>query len=200
MKTVIEKIGKNIWIYVAWIVVVCVLWTAIFGILTSVSEEEKIVVFIGSNSLSFDNYDALKQACPEYVLELNVNMHSITEKNFSQSLSVFGIGEADILILPESYLQNETATTLYAEISAEHLPLFRNLGTFDINGSVYGLQVHDKDTHKSLISVLDYGKGDTEQNYYLVFNRNSLHLGELSSEENNERNGAIVVARRLLSL
>ncbi len=199
MKNFFEKIGKNVWVYVAWIAVVCVLWTAVFGMITRVREEEKIIVFIGTRSQTFDKYTELKEACPGYVLELEVNVHSVAEKNFSQSLSVFGIGESDVLILSESYLQNESSAILYAEISAELCELLPNLGTFTSNGTVCGLKIHDKDTHESVVSCLDFGTGDTEENYYLVFNKKSLHLGELSSEA-TERNGAIVVAGRLLSL
>ncbi len=199
MKKFFEKIGKNVWGYVAWIAVVCVLWTIVFGIITRVREEEKIVVFIGTRSQTFDNYTELKEACPDYVLELELNVHSVAERNFSQSLSVFGIGESDVLILSEKYLQNESSAVWYAEIPAELRELLPNLGIFTSNGTVCGLKIHDKDTHESVVSCLDFGTGDTEENYYLVFNKTSLHLGEYSLEK-TERNGAIVVARRLLSL
>lgn len=201
MKTVIGKIKKNIWLYLVWILAVCIFWSWLFGMLTQVTKEEKIVVFIGSGSLSFDRYDELNKARPEYILELELNVHTTAEKNFSESLNIFGIGESDILILPESYLQNESTEVVYAEISAAYCSLLPNLGTLERNGKVYGLKIHDKETHESLISCLDYGEGDGEENYYILFNRKSMHLGELSSSEGaSERDGAIVIARRLLSL
>lgn len=199
MKKIFEKIGRDVWFYIAWIATVCVLWTAVFGIITRVRDEEKIVVFIGTRSQSFDKYSELKESCPEYVLELELNVYSVEEKNFSQLLSVFGTGESDVLILSETYLQNESSAIVYAEIPSEYISLFSNLGTFEVDGKVLGLKIHDKDTHESIVSCLDFGTGDTEENYYLVFNRNSLHLGVLSSEV-TERSGAIDVARRLLSL
>lgn len=201
MKTFCRKIGKHIWAYLAFILAVCVFWSWLFGLLTQVPEEEKISVFIGSRSPSFEKYNELNEARPAYVRALEINVHMVTEPNFPTFLSVFGHGEADILILPESKLPDELPGALYAEISEECRSLLPHLGVFERDGKVYGLRVHDKETHDSLISCLDYGEGETEENYYLLFNRNSLHLGDFSlSEEASPQNGAIVIARRLLSL
>ena len=62
MKTVFRKIGKHLWVYLAWILVVTVFWTWIFGILTRVPEEEKITVFLGTRSGSFEKYAELNEA------------------------------------------------------------------------------------------------------------------------------------------
>lgn len=58
-----------------------------------------------------------------------------------------------------------------------------------------------KETHESLISCLDYGEGEKEENYYLFFNKQSMHISNLADEnKKNEMEGAIAIARKLLAL
>ena len=201
MKTVFRKIGKHLWVYLAWILVVTVFWSWVFGILTRVPDEEKITVFLGTRSGSFEKYAELNEARPDYVRELELSVHAVGEPYFSDFLGTFGNGEADILILPESRLDDASVAALYAEIAPFYCEELPNLGLLEKDGRVYGLRVHDKETHESLVSCLDYGEGDTEENYYLLFNRKSLHLGDLSPASGvTDRNGAIAIAKRLLSL
>ena len=201
MKNLLHKIGKHAWVYLTWMLAVCVFWSWLFGILTRVPTEEKISIFIGSYSREFTQYDELSASRPEYIREVDLNIHLITEQNFSAFLTAFGTEEADILILPESKLEQEVPQALYASISSEYCAELPNLGLFEVNDKIYGLRIHDKNTHESLISCLDFGEADKEEDYYLLFNRKSLHLGDLSpSLGYSDRNGAIVIAKRLLSL
>jgi len=201
MSKTLRNIGKNSWIYLVWIVAMCLLWTWVFGLITRVSEQEKVSVFIGTFSDSFEKYEALDQARPQYIKEIELNVYNVGGPYFADFLSVFGWKEADILILPESKIAENTIVALYAPISSEYCDLLPELGLLEKDGVVYGLKVHDKQSHESLITCLNYGVDETEENYYLLFNNKSLHLGNLSSPSNPiDKNGAVVIAQRLLSL
>lgn len=202
MKNVLHRIGKDIWAYVACIFIAIMLWGWIFNLLTQIKREEKVSVFIGSNTAVFDKVEELNQDRPEYLKVVEVNAYSVNDGMFNTFLSVFGYEVGDILILPESYLSKEGCAGYFAEISATYQGVFENLGYYTTDdGKAYGIKIHDKETHQSAISSIDYGQEDKEQNYYLLFNKKSVHLSDLSDEgKKSDMDGAIEIAKRLLAL
>ena len=172
-----------------------------FGFLTRVSPQDKVSVFIGSYSQSFEKAQELKESRPEYLKTVEVNVNVLNSMYFDVYLSMFGYSRADIMILPESLATLENCELYFAEISATYLGQFENLGLCEYDGKVYGLKIHDKETHSSLISCINYGEGDKEDNYYLFFGKNSLHISDLAEAEGkNEWDGAIKIAQKMLKL
>lgn len=209
MKEVLKKIGRDIWAYFACILFVILAWSWVFSYLTMIKTEEKVSVFIGSYSTSFEKTADLNENKPEYLKLVEVNAYSLKDDMFATYLSVFGLEMGDILILPESKLGKESeeianvCARYFAPVSVSYQAEFSNLGfyTAGTEAKAYGIKVHDKETHKSLISCLNFGEGEEEENYYLFFNKKSVHLSDLSdSGQKTDMNGAIEVAKRLLSL
>lgn len=199
MKQVIRKIEKDMWIYIACVMVVVFAYSWIFGYLTTVKTEEKITVFIGCNTVTFDKTEQLNESRPEYLKTVEVRSYALSDSMVDTCLSIFGYETGDILILPESKLKAETCTEYYAEISADYQSEFDNLGWYEVDGKVYGIKIHDKESHQSAVNCLDYGEGDDEQDYYLLFNKKSVHISDLSdASAKNDRNGALVIAKELL--
>lgn len=202
MKGVLQKIGRDIWAYMVCILVVFFIWDWAFGYLTRIKTEEKVSVFIGSYSVSYDKADYLNETRPEYLKVVQVNAYSLDVGMFPTYLNVFGYVESDILILPEFCISEEICTNYYAEIFEEYQNVFKDLGCnlgFYGESNVYGIKIHDKESGESLIKGIDYGEGENEEDYYLLFNKRSLHLSDLSGGKPSEMNGAIEVAKRLLS-
>lgn len=201
MKQVIKKIGKNLWIYIACILVVVFIYSWVFNYLTTIKTEEKITVFIGSESATFEKTEDLNGSRPEYLKAVEVRAYALDDSIYDTCLSIFGYETGDVLILPENNLKPETCTDYYAEISVDYQERFDNLGWYEADGKVYGIKIHDKESHQSVIDCLNYGEGDDEQNYYLLFNKNSMHLSDLSdANAKSDMNGAIIIANILLSL
>ena len=202
MKNVLHRIGKDIWAYVACIFIAIMLWGWIFNLLTQIKTEEKVSVFIGSYTTGFEKTNELNKNRPEYLKVVEVNAYSVNDGIFGTFLSIFGFEVGDILILPESYLSKEGCAGYYAEISATYQGVFENLGYYTTDdGKAYGIKIHDKETHQSAISSIDYGQEDKEQNYYLLFNKKSVHLSDLSDDgKRSDMDGAIEIAKRLLAL
>ena len=201
MKNVLKRIGKDIWAYISCVIVVTILWSWVFSYLTVIKPEEKVCVFIGSRSATFEKYDELEESKPEYLKKLEVNAYSTNDSMFTMFLSIFGYETGDILILPESYVSEDGCAGFYSEISKAYQDEFENLGFYEANGKVYGIKVHDKESRISAIDCIDYGEGENEENYYMFFNAKSVHLSDLAGDsEESEMNGAITVARRLLEL
>lgn len=201
MKKILRRIVNDLWAYILWIVVVIVAWTLIFGYLTHIDVDEKVCVFIGSQSAGFEKYEELNEKRPDYLKKVEVNAYSINDGMFSTVLSIFGYEAGDILILPESRLSEESCPQSFAEISPSYCQQFANKGFYTADGKVYGLLVHEKGNTESLISCIDYGKSENDDNYYLLFNVKSLHLSDLSDEsKKSNMDGAIKVALELLAL
>lgn len=212
MKKFLNKIGKNFWAYVAWLVVVIVIWIWVFELITRISPKDKVTVFFGTYSEEFEKTDVLIENRPDYLKTVEVFAFMPTQIYFDVFLQVHGYEESDIIILPESRLSKDKCADYYAEISIPYQNQFENLGFFTVGEKVYGIKIHDKDSHESAIDCLDFGEGrktegedgevyDPEENYYLLFNKNSYHLGNLSDENNQStKNGAITIANKLLTL
>ena len=201
MKEVFNRIAKDILAYVACVLVVIFGWSWVFSYLTTVKYEEKVTIFIGSHTLDFDKTEVLNEDKPEYLKLVDVQTYLVNDSMFSACLNAVGYGVGDILILPEKYIIQEGCSDYYAEISMEYQTQFQNLGFHEEEGRVYGIKIHDKETHESVIDCIDYGEGEQEENYYLVFNKDSYHLSDLSTAENkSDMDGAIQVAKRLFAL
>lgn len=202
MKAFLKKLEKNIWFYIAWLVLVIIIWDWLLGLLTRFSADEKVGVFIGCYSESFEKEQEVNDSRPDYLKAVEFNVYKVSEIYFDIRLEYHGLEESDILILSESSISEGYFYENFCEISLRYQTEISNLGVYTAeDGKVYGLKVHDKQTHESLISCLDYGEGEKEENFYLLFNKNSLHLSDLADEANkSEMDGAIKVAQRLLSL
>lgn len=199
MKTFLRRISKNLWAYIAWIVSAILFWLWLLGFLTRVKPEERVNVFIGSYSNSFEKYDELNEKRPENLKKIVVSAYSVTSLNFNVYLSVFGYNEGDIIILPESRVTDKSSTSHFSEISVNYQTELNNLGLYEVGDKVYGLKIHDKQSNESLITCLDYG--ETGEDFYLFFNKKSRHIGDLSgSGTYGEADGAIKVAKELLEL
>lgn len=202
MKNVLHRIGKDIWAYIACLFVAIMLWSWIFNVLTQIKTEEKVSVFIGTYTTEFEKTNELNENRPEYLKVVEVNAYSVNDGIFGTFLNILGFEVGDILILPESYLSKESCAGYYAEISEEYQAVFENLGYYTTDdGKAYGIKIHDKETHQSAIDCINYGQEDKEQNFYLLFNKKSVHLSDLSdADKKSEMNGAIEIAKRLLTL
>ena len=200
MRKVLKRVGSNLWAYLLCVFVVVIIWNGIFGALTSIPAEEKIVVFIASNDQFLVEADQLQQDLPNGIKSVDVYLKAPSTTYFDAYLTAYGYLQGDILILPESVVQSGRLSEYFSQIPEKYLQEFPHLGLWQENGKIYGLQIHDCESHQSVISSLNYGQAEDEENYYLFFGLKSLHLGDMSNEysEKND-NGAIIVARRLLS-
>ncbi len=204
MKTWQSKIRKHTIYYLSWFIVMVLFWIWVFGFLTRIPAEEKISVFIGTFSRKFDSYEDLndKDYLPEYLKTVEVNLRQIEEDSFFAMLEVFGYKEADILILPESEIKacEHYYSSITKQVQKEFEQIGCDLGWYQEKDVTYGIRIYDSKTEEQLISCLDYkGDGSVKEDFYLLFNVNSLHLGTMS-EENYEMDAAYVVAKRLLQL
>ncbi len=205
MKSFGKKLLSHLCAYLTCIIVVTALWNWAFSFRTNIKDSEKVSIFIGSYSDSFAGEEKLNQERPSYLKKVEVKPYRLDVPSFSTILSVHGYETADILILPLSYLSGDSLALTYAPISTSYQEIFRSryaVSSFlEQDNNAYGIKIHDCQTHSSLISGLLYGEAEQEEDYYLLYNRKSLHLGDLSDPEKKEDlKGDFLVTEELFSL
>lgn len=203
MKKLLHNIGKDFGWYFICIFTIVVVWSWVFSFLAVVPPAEKICVFVGSNSANFqqENIDRLDTVKPEYIKKVEVSSYSVKDNMFKTYFEIYGCDSGDIIIIPESKVTDQICISYFSGISERYQEYLPNLGFYKTEGIVFGLKIHDKDTHQSIISCIDYGTGDEEENYYLFFNKDSLHISDLfEADKKSDMDGAIKIVEKLLTL
>lgn len=182
MKNIRKNIEKDLLIYVSWFLIVVLFWIWLFGILTRVKPEDKVSIFSGTYSTKFSKYDDInyQENRPEGIDVVAVNAYDVREDSFSAVLQVNGYGEADILILPKSQVNNHTYrfTPIPSEMEQKLVAGGFTMGAYLDNETCYGMKIYDADSRTSLIPWLCFEQDDSAlaEDFYLLFNVDSLHI------------------------
>ncbi len=198
MKQVWQKIGRQIWVYLVCIFAFVILWNGVFGFLTRIPAEEKVTVFIASRSETFAGSEELSRRRPEGLRAVEVRCAVPNSMYFDVYLSIWGYTQADILILPANLIEKDALSEHFSPISASYTASVGRLGTLDADGSVYGIRVYDAAARESLVADIAWGEGEGVTDYYLLFGRNSAHLGSLSETDGVGADGAAARVAELL--
>lgn len=201
MRRFLARVGARWYLYLAAILAMLLLWSVVFNVLTRVDRAEKVSVFLGTYASSFSEASALEASRPAYLKAIELSVVPLGSPQFLTYLRVFLDEGGDILVLPASQLEGLTLGAYFSAIHPSVAARFDALGYLqDEAGEIFGFRVHDAATHESRISSLDYGTGDAEEDFYLLFSRASLHLGGLSDDADVTRDGAATIAERLLRI
>lgn len=194
MKKILHNIRRQLWAYALVLLAAILLWDWAFGLIRQVPPEQKISIFVTSYTKSFTKYDQinLKENRPEGIDLVEVNLYSPDDTYYSALLEAVGFAEADILILPLSEVEKRTQR--FATLDETYLTRLEQagytLGVFSQEKTICAVKVYDAESKTSLLPFLTF-VGAKEEDYYLVFNRESIHLSP-----SDER--AINVAEQLL--
>ena len=177
MKEVAKRIRKDIWAYILCILIVAFIWSLVFDSLTSIKTEEKVSVFIGSYSAGFDGVDRLNdENRAEYLKIVKVNAYQIGSYMFPAFLNVLGYETGDILILPESSIENSNYSTYSIELKD-------NIITKYVNKSISYTSYNNTNFGINATSFINKYNNDNTNEYYLFFNKKSNKIGELSTND-----------------
>lgn len=180
MRGVWQRILRQIWAYLICIFAFVILWNGVFGFLTRIPAAEKVTVFIASRSETFAGSETLSARRPDGLRAVEVRCAVPDTMYFDICLSIWGYTQADILILPASLVDEGALSERFSPIAASYAASVGRLGTLGADGVTYGIRVYDAATHESLINGIDWGEGDGAPDYYLLFGRNSAHLGGMA--------------------
>ena len=140
--------------------------------------EETITLFIASYSSSTDklnNY--LKDNSPSYLREINILMLNPKSSDFDYFMVNRGLNQADIFILPESYLFDSLIENQFASLNQDVLS---NYFTYTAEDHNKGILIHNIGQADNDLMAFKSDKYEDEK-YYLFFRINSLNICQLNN-------------------
>lgn len=180
-------------VYILWLLLSFFLWSWIFTFITDTKPSKKVTLF-------FDTY-----ICNDVDLTLKLEENKpkgarmIKVHPFSYAMFMSDtIQDGDIFVVGESKIKDYIVD--FCPISDEYVAANRNLEFYtNDEGVAYGVKVYDAQSGKGCIT--DYlvycGEDEENEDYYLFFHKNSLHIKDFNGSSNN---WAIEVAENIFYL
>jgi hypothetical protein len=144
--------------------------------------EETITIFVASISDSAPNLKpALEKAKPDYLREINIVTVKYNGYNFDSKYTAYGKGDADIIILPKSKINDSTLLTYYQPFQENFIDDYiETSGYYNHPQSQksYGICVHTKGQNNN--DLITYSDNSFDDDYYAFFAQGSKHIGELN--------------------
>lgn len=170
------------------------------GISIKCSPKLKESIYVFAPTYSFDVKSFVKTS-----LELTDGIRQITVKHADpdseEAIRTFGsyYSICDFYIMPESWLTRITpiALSFTDELIHSLLPNSSSYELYKENDTNLGIKIFDKNTNiGASTDIISYSSLNKEQeDYYLIFRQDSIHLGELN---NSKSDNALRVVNNLL--
>ena len=183
-----NKTIKNInskWYLFALAAIVCPISAIYFVDLVNMPRnEETLTVFIASCSLENGNLvELLKENKPDYLRQINVNSRLINDEYYETYLTA-NLLSADMFILPESKATSLEVGNYFAPIEEATMERYVLAPSYYQEKDVhYGIRLHAKGGTLSNAYFTYSLSEQTDEDYYIFFNVNSMHIGDLSHEK-----------------
>lgn len=197
MKIISSKSIKNTFQYTWWIylltpVLLAPLFYWSFSIYHRPTSFEKIEIFVGADVVDKSFTEKLKDKVVSDSLRLvGVSSLSPEQPRYKEKLSVVGINNCDLLILPkESVDMFEDTKEYFVELDTE-LSSYSSNGFYEKEDKKYGYDVSSSWLNETYINF----KSDTS--YYLLINVSSKNAGKYYKEGNHNEN-ALKVTKAIL--
>ena len=197
-------IAHNWWYYVLWLVLVVVGFEAVFSFLTRPKDEESVYFFCGVEGARTDDiYADLEKIKPEYVKNIEVYAVSSRIDSFDSLFITRGQTSADIYVLPDSYCQENFMQAYFYPMDMTQIKAIfgedADAGLTVYDGVAYGVKIYDAKTSEAkgpayftYTYVGEDGEKHSVGDYYIFFNKKSMHLGELTG---SSLDGAVRLAQ-----
>ena len=180
----------KIYYFIAFLLANSFLWIFLAHIINDPVDKEIFNMFIGSyNCQASELKEKIMSSedFPTNIRRFYVKHYSLTSETFSTNLKTHGLVHSDILILPLSQLDKlPSYASLCASFDNETATkIFGNTVSYLSNDNInYGIKIYDSINQQGYLSdYITYTINDyVEEDYYLVFKKGSIHLGDLSNK------------------
>lgn len=202
----VKKIIMEHWyVFVLWLLATLLLASWLFPWLTHVSREEKLSVFVGSYTMDTGELrDKLENGKPESLLELDVYSAALDDGLYDAFYTTYGLSYADVMVVPRQAVEkiasseNGNLADFFAVIPQETFS-DKDWSYYSVGDANYGIRIYDSEMGQSFCSLIDFTKDSKEkQDYYILFNKDSVHLGGIS--EGGKTDCAVKIAELLMKL
>lgn len=200
--------SRTWWYYALWLMLMIFAWEAVFTFITKPNEKESVYLFCGvENAKTGVMYADLEKIKPEYVKNVDVYACSVRVDAFDSVFITRGRTEGDIFILPDTYCEEKTMKACFYPMDSSFVEeIFgedAECGKALCDGKAYGVKIYDKETDngkaKAYFTYTYFDSNGEKQavgDYYLFFNKKSLHLGKLTD---SDRDGALKLAQAVFN-
>lgn len=191
---IIKNIFSKLYLYVLWAMLSLMFVGWIFTLITDVKAEYKVTIY--ADVLQIDDVElrvTLEEKKPENIKMVKVHAFSYAAFNSNS------IVDGDIYLIKQSDIADYLAS--FCALSDELCVQYYDRGLYyGEDGIAYGIKVYDVATSSGIATqYINYSPAaDAEaEDYYLFFNKNSLHGGALNDAASS---AALEVANLLLAL
>lgn len=159
-------------------------------------KDQRIGVFIGAESFDESKLNDIFTAVrPNYIKTVDLNFYLNTDAYFDMYLTIKG-ADSDIFILSEEKFSNANISVFLPIDTIVAQSLFGKRDLLYDGDVCYGIKIYDKDLKEGPLSdVIGFSLGETDRNYYILFNKMSRHARELNG---SLYNGAVDMIKELL--
>lgn len=141
--------------------------------------EETITVFVASCSADGRNLkQRLSSGKPSYLLEINLYSYSYLDSTFSAYYKASGKMGADLIILPESEIDDGSLISYYSPLDESHSA--SDDYRCKESQTHYGILVRKSGEENPLLAFSDETH---DENYYAFFGKSSIHGGSITGSQ-----------------
>ena len=180
MKPSTKKALTKYWpIYVAAAIAMPFLSYVVVEQIQKPKNEETISIFVASCSADARYLkEKLNDNKPSYLLEINLYSYSYTEATFNTYYQANGKMDVDLVILPESKIDDTSLITYYSPLDESHYSSSDYLSKD--SQTHFGILVREKGETNTLLTFVDE---TNDENYYAFFGKSSKHGGSITSSQ-----------------
>lgn len=169
---------KKFWyVYALWIALSILLGMWIVSLLTALTAEQKIEVFVGVKAKDEAAlFATLDGARPQYAEQVDMYCYAPDSSVYSTFFLTY-LSTSDIFVLPTSKINDVGIKAKFAPIDEEFAATLDGATEFwEENGAKYAVKLFDKDSGASFCDRFDFAASGADEDWWLTFGKNSKHL------------------------
>lgn len=178
------------WVYIVAAVIVGIGLSFIFGITHKIPAYKTLTLFITGEVQETKklNNDLVEKYKDKELKSVTCYNTTTTDGNYYNRLSVMGYNSSDVLILPESVLENINISSFGLELDENLRTNYYSGYTYYVQNDInYGVKI-DKEKVKDNILF-------PAEDCYMILNAKSESLGEYSKDKIKERDTALTLVK-----
>lgn len=196
MKDFLKDFKSKWFFYIPLAVLIIVLQCFALDVVTKPAIEETVSMFLTCNSCDEMLLSEINDDLPEGIRRFDLGIFSRDNSFYGPYFNTYG-KDSDMVVLTQKFSDMCDCAKYFAPIDEELIKSrLGDVELFYYNDVPYGVKIYDKDTKEGMATDrIDYCKDGEEENVYLFFNVNSVHIGELS--ENSVDECAFIILEKI---
>ena len=167
-----------------------------FSLALRPSKSETVKVFVCTEKADEQKLDEYFESIrPENVRAVESFVYDKKDAYIDMFFTIKG-AECDLFVIPASLFERVNKSKFLPLVAAELEEAFASVELLTVDSTCYGIKIYDKDTRKGYIVNESSFDGALEEDYYLLFNKNSSRVGSFNGGENAD---TVYLVKKILS-